>query len=139
MEFNATFIAAVISFIIFATIMNLVFYKPLQKIVSERQKFLDETSEDAKIAREKADAILKDKEEKLEKTRHEAKKVILNKSEDAKAKKSVMTSSAREKANKEVESAKDVLKKSHDEAQNVLTQESQKLADVISAKILGKV
>ena len=37
MEFNATFIVSVISFIIFTLLMNEILYKPVSKIVEERE------------------------------------------------------------------------------------------------------
>ena len=137
MEFNATFIASAISFIVFTLIMNAIFYKPLQKIVLGRQKFIDDTNEEAKLHREKSEAILKDKERKLEKTKHEAKKIILDKSEEVKTHKAALSADAQQKAARTVESAKDELQKSKNEAQLVLTEETKKLAEAISAKILG--
>ena len=47
MEFNATFIVAFVSFIIFTVIMNLILYKPLSKVVAQRQQFIDENYEEA--------------------------------------------------------------------------------------------
>lgn len=137
MEFNATFLVSIISFIVFMLIMNAIFYKPLQKVVFERQKFIDDTTEEAKSHREKSEAILKDKDKKLEKTKHEARKIISDKSEEIKTKKAELTSEAQQKANKQVEAAKGNLNQSKDEAQKVLSDEAQKLAQSISAKILG--
>lgn len=139
MEFNATFLVSIISFIVFVIIMNWIFYKPLQKIVSERQNFIDETNEDAKLHKEKADALLRDKAKKLEKTKFEAKKVITEKSEEVKAKKTILTSKAKEKSAQKVETAKEALQKSKDEAQAVLSEQVKDLAQEISSKILGKV
>lgn len=139
MEFNATFLVSIISFIVFVIIMNWIFYKPLQKIVAERQNFIDETNEDAKLHKEKADALLKDKAKKLEKTKFEAKKVITEKSEEVKAKKTILTSKAKEKSAQKVETAKEALQKSKDEAQAVLSEQVKDLAQEISSKILGKV
>lgn len=138
MEFNATFIVVAISFIVFVIIMNAIFYNPIQKIVAQRQKFIDDTMEEAKQHLAKSEAILKDKEKKLEKTKHEAKKVILDKTEESKGQKSELTAKAHEKAVGEVESAKIDLQKSSDQAQSVLTEEAKKLAEAISAKILGR-
>lgn len=137
MEFNATFIVSAISFIVFVFIMNAIFYKPLQKTVDERQKFIDDTTEEAKRHREKSEAILKDKERKLEKTKHDAKKIIADKANEAKDKKTTMTSEAQQKAVQTIDGAKVELQKSKDEAQNVLSGEIEKLAQDISTKILG--
>lgn len=136
MEFNATFIVSAISFIVFVIIMNAIFYKPLQNVVQQRQKFVDDTLEEAKNHKEKSEAILKDKEKKLTKTKQEAKKIILEKSDEVKLQKSTLTSEAQQKAGQTIDTAKDELQKSSDEAQSVLSEETKKLAEIISAKIL---
>lgn len=137
MEFNATFIASAISFIVFVFIMNAIFYKPLQKVVDERQNFIDEANEVAKTSIEKKEAILKDKSKKLEKTRGEAKKIILDKSNEVKEKKALMTQEAQQKVGVEVDNAKAELQTSSKEAETVLSEEASQLADTISSKILG--
>lgn len=137
MEFNATFIAAAISFIIFAIIMNAIFYKPLQKIVFERLNFIDETNEEANAHREKSEAILKDKAHKHEITKHEAKKIIADTAEAVKAQKSTLTANAQQKAGQKIESAKTTLQRSSDEVQDSLSENSQDLAKSIVSKILG--
>lgn len=137
MEFNATFIASAISFIIFAIIMNAIFYKPLQKVVFERQNFIDETNEEAKAHREKSEAILKDKAQKLENSKHEAKKIIADTADAVKAQKSTLTVNAQQDAVQKVENAKGALKKSSDEVQDSLAEKSQDLAQSIASKILG--
>lgn len=137
MEINATFIVAAINFIVFAIIMNAIFYKPLQNIVLERQKFIDDTTEEAKKNKSKSESILKDKEHKVEKTKHDAKKIILDKAEEVKAKKASLASEAQQKAIQEIGVAKTELQKESDEAQGVLNEEVQKLAKDISSKILG--
>lgn len=138
MEFNATFIVSSISFIVFTLIMNAIFYKPLQSVVLERQKFIDETNEDAKFHREKSEAILKDRDKKLEKTRHEAKKIILDRSDEVKVKKVHLTSDAQKKAAQKIGYAKEDLQKSKDEAQAVLSEEIKTIAQQIVSKILGE-
>lgn len=139
MEFNATFIASAISFIVFTLIMNAIFYKPLQKTVSERQNFVDETLKEAKLHTEKSEAIIKDKVKKLEATKHDAKKIIATKSDEVKNQKTAMALEAQQKASQKVDSAKSELHKSKDEAQAVLAEETKNLAQDIASKILGKV
>ena len=139
MEFNATFIVSAISFIIFTLIMNAILYNPLQKVVSERQTFIDETLEEAKIHHQKSETILKDKEERLTNTKHEAKRVLVEKTEAVKAQKSALATDAQQKAVRTIDSAKEELQKSKETAQQVLSEEVQKLSQSISSKILGKV
>ncbi len=138
MEFNATFIVSAISFIVFTIIMNAIFYKPIQKIVTERQKFIDDNYEEAKQHKANSEKILKDKERKLEKTKSDAKKIITQKADDVKTQKVQKTQEAQKQANVTIESAKDVLQQSKQEAQKVLSNNVIDLASSISSKILGE-
>lgn len=138
MEFNATFIISAISFIIFTMIMNAIFYKPLQNVVDERTKFIDETYEEAKHNKQKADSILRDKHKKVEKTKFDAKKIILDKANESKEQKDLMAKEAQQKAFSEIDSAKGELNKSKSEAQDVLSGNVIDLAQNISSKILGE-
>lgn len=139
MEFNATFIVSAISFVIFSIIMNVIFYKPLQKIVEKREQFIDETTKEAKMHAKKSEAILLDKTKKVENTKFEAKKNISQKTDEVQKQKAAMAAQAQQKASDEIQKAKDALETSKVEAQSTLEQASQKLAQDISAKILGTV
>lgn len=138
MEFNATFIVSAISFIVFTFIMNAIFYKPLQKVVFERQNFIDETNEEAKAHREKSEAILKDKAQKLDQTKHDAKKIIADTADAVKSQKSSLAADAQQKAVQKIDNAKNELKKSSDEVQDSLSEKSKDLAQAIASKILGQ-
>ena len=138
MEFNATFIASAISFILFTIIMNAIFYKPLSNIVSERQKFVDDHYKDAHQARDKSKALLIDKEQKLEKSKLNAKKIILDKTEDVKAQKNVLTTEAQQTAQQTIGVAKGEFEKSKVDAQETLSNRVVDLAQNISSKILGE-
>lgn len=139
MEFNATFIVSALSFIVFSIIMNAVFYKPLQKIVEEREKFIDETAKEAKMKAKKSEEILFDKSKKVENTKFEAKKNISQKTDEVQKQKAAMAAEAQQKASDEIQKAKEALENSKTEAQSTLELETQKLAQDISAKILGTV
>lgn len=76
MEFNATFLVSVISFIIFTIIMNKIFYKPLENVMDERQKFIDDAKFDALNSNNRADAILKEKEDRLNKSASDSKNLL---------------------------------------------------------------
>lgn len=138
MEFNATFIATAISFIAFTLIMNSIFYKPLSKVVEERQKFLDEHYKEASWIKEKALSLLNNKDKKLEQSKHEAKKIIAEKADNAKAKKASLTGEAQQNAAGTISTAKEELKQSNEQAQGVLSNKVVDLAQDISSKILGE-
>lgn len=139
MEFNATFIVSAISFVVFSIIMNAIFYKPLAKVVEQRETFVKKTLEEAKQNTAKSESIIKDKEKKIEKTKHDARKIIIDKTDEVKAHKATLAAEAQQKAAGIIESAKEDLHKSQAEAQAILAEEAEKLAIEISSKLLGKV
>lgn len=137
MEFNATFIVSAISFIVFSIIMNWIFYKPIRRVVDERQELLDEHHKEAALAKEKAESLLTDKEKKLENSKHEAKSIISNKADEGKSQKTEMAKEAQLKAVETISAAKEQLQKSKNEAQEILSNEVVDIAKNISSKIFG--
>lgn len=51
-----------------------------------------------KVQKQKSEAIIKDKEKKIEQTKHDAKSIIVDKTDEVKAKKSALASEAQQKA-----------------------------------------
>ena len=62
MEFNATFLVSIVSFLLFVGIMNKIFYAPLTNVMTERKDLLDTNYSDAKRFDDDAQAILKDRD-----------------------------------------------------------------------------
>src|SRR5574344_1442482 len=136
--FNATFIVAGISFVIFTFIMNAIFYGPIERIVDERQKFINDTNEEAKLNREKSEAILKDRDEKIGSSKQNAKKLIAENSEISQKEKAESAKSAQAKAANEIGAAKESLDRETGDARNILTDNVIGLAQNISSKLLGQ-
>lgn len=76
LQFNATFIVAIISFVVFIMIMNAIFYKPVLKIIEEREKFIRDNYDEANATKEKADNLLQDKETRMNETYKNAKQIL---------------------------------------------------------------
>ena len=53
LEFNATFLVSMISFIVFIIIMNAIFYKPILGVIEERENFINDHYNDAKNSKDK--------------------------------------------------------------------------------------
>ena len=137
MEFNATFLVSAISFIVFTIVMNIIFYKPLGRVITERQKFLDETKNDALQSSNKADAILKDRDDKLSKSVLDAKKLVADKVNTANENSRAKTSEAKQKSMEEITSAKSNLQTEAQQYKEELKTKVKDLAEVISSKVLG--
>ena len=137
MEFNATFLISAISFILFSLIMNKIFYKPLERVMDERQKFIDDTKSDAEKSNLKAQAIINDREERLTKSAADSKKLVADKINEANENSKTVTSNAKQKSQEEIASAKSALKNEAQQTTEELKFKVKDLAEVISSKILG--
>ena len=137
MEFNATFIVSATSFIIFVVLMNIILYAPLQKVVEERKKTVDNNYNEANANSEKSTALLKDRADKILKAGQDAKIVINAKSNDANIKRDEITQSAKEESLKNIEANREYFDNATQEAKEVLKANVVGLAQSISDKFLG--
>jgi len=137
MELNATFLASIISFIVFVLIMNAIFYNPLTKIVEERKKYIDGNYEEAKKAHEKSEQIMSEIDKKRSNTLSEAKIIIKEKSDNAKNKKDKLTQEAKKKSFDEIAEAKKVLDEENKNSKEALNNDINNLADIICNKLDG--
>lgn len=137
MEFNATFLISAISFILFTLLMNKIFYKPLGKIMNERENFINDNLNDAKISNDKAEFLLKDKDEKLAKSLIEA-RAIVSKELDATNKQSAqITAQAKQKAKNEVDLAKQNLSCEVEGFEDELNSKISELSEFLKNKIIN--
>ena len=65
MEFNATFLATIISFVLFVILMNKILYAPILNIMEQRKSFIDGNYTVAKNNEVKIEKLVQKKEEKL--------------------------------------------------------------------------
>lgn len=137
MEFNATFLISAISFILFTLLMNKIFYRPLGKIMNERENFINDNLNDAKISNDKAEFLLKDKDEKLAKSLIEA-RAIVSKELDATNKQSAqITTQAKQKAKDEVDLAKQNLSYEVEGFEDELNSKINELSEFLKNKIIN--
>ena len=137
MEFDATFLIAVISFVVFVFIMNKIFYAPVLRIMQERQKFAEDSFNSAKITEEKTKAQIKYYDEELEKSRDEARQKVAQKSNELKQERSNIISEYKEEIFDNIAKERENLKNSAIAAKEVLKDSVVDIAREISAKLLG--
>ncbi len=138
LEFNATFLIAMISFVIFILIMNWIFYKPILEVIEKRQKFIDDNYNDAKNSKNQADSILLEKDERLKNTLGESRKIVSDKINQANEKSLKQTEEAKELAKNKINLAKQNLSQEANSTKNELKSNVKDLAENISSKILGE-
>ena len=138
MEFDATFLIAAISFIVFVFIMNKIFYAPVLKIMRERQLYIEKNYDSAKENKQEISKQTLYRAEKLEETRSNARSIIAENSKKLKTERSKQISDYKEKSFKSINEEKDSLKNSALEAKEILKDNVVDIAKNISLKILGE-
>ena len=126
MEFNATFLVTAISFIIFAILMNLVLYKPLEQIVLKRQKFINDNYDDSQKNIDKSKALIKDREDKLTNAKSEAVDSINRKTDLANAQKDEITTGAKQEALNQLKSNREYFSNAKQDVLNLAQNISNK-------------
>lgn len=136
-EFNATFLVAMFSFVVFIMIMNMIFYKPILGIIEERENLINNNYNDAKKSTEKAQNLLDDKEKRLDETLKTSRKIITDKTREVNEASNKLLAEAKQKSKNEIQTAKDNLKTQ--EKSIDLTENIEELSDNIYKKLLGDV
>lgn len=136
MEFNATFIVAFFSFIVFTVLMNLILYKSISDIVMKRKDFVDSNYAEANRNSEKKVEILLDKREKLAQAGEDAKVIVAQKTAEANAQKDEIALNAKKEAQKNIDAYNLYYKNATKEAKEFLNAEIVNLAQAISDKFL---
>ena len=137
MEFNATFLASIISFLVFVFLMNKILYSPMEKIVKERQKFIDENFNSADANYKKAGGLEHQREEKLVGAKNEARSKYNVSVNGFKAQKADILKQAQDKTNAELEEEYQKLNNISNDTKEGLKGRMTDLANDIVEKVLG--
>ncbi len=137
MEFNATFLASIISFLVFVFLMNKILYAPMEKIVRERQSFIDDNFNSADENYKKADGLEHQREERLVGAKDEARTKYNDSISGYKAQKGEIVKQAQEESNNELAHAYEQLNNVSNETKEGLKGRMTDLANDIVEKVLG--
>lgn len=137
MEFNATFLVTIISFIVFVFLMNKILYAPVLNIMEERNNFVNGNYNSANENDAKSEELINQKEEKLSDAKNEARGKYIEALNGYKNKKSEMVAEAQNSAKDELEQAKADLQRLSDDVKNGLKASMTDLANDIVEKVIG--
>ncbi len=135
MEFNATFIVAMFSFVVFIFIMNTIYYKPVLKIIEERKSLVDGNYEHAKQSGEKAEVLLVQTQQQLDEASKKARNVVTSAVDKTTAQSALATSDAQKNSRAKISKAKEKLSAQEQEIAAAL--DIKDLAKSVSNKIFG--
>ena len=137
MEFNGTFLASIITFLLFVYLMNKILYKPMADIVAQRKAVIDENYQKADELIKKAESIEADVEEKMSAAKEDARAKYGEVIETYKEQRSDIIRNAQEASKEELESAYAALDNVSNEAKEGLKSKMTDLANDIAEKVLG--
>lgn len=137
-EFNATFLVAMLSFVVFIFIMNAIFYNPILNIIRKREEYINSNYNEAKANADKATELNSVCNDKLQDTKIQCRLKIKDIVEAAQNDSNKKTHSAREYSKSKIQSEKELLLQKEENLKDTVKATVVKdLASSITAKLLG--
>ena len=137
MEFNATFLATIISFIIFVFLMNKILYAPILNIIEKRKNFIDENYRNAAQNKDEANALIEKIENKRNVAKDDARIQYSETIDEFKNQKKQVILEAQKAANEELSASNLELNSISNETKENLKGSMVELANDIVEKIIG--
>ena len=137
MEFNATFLATIISFILFVILMNKILYVPILNIIEERKAYIDDNYKAVEKNDVKIKKIIAKKEEKLLDAKEEAREAYTETVDEFKARKEEIIVEAKIAASEDLKTSKIELENISNEVKEGLKHSMTDLANDIVEKVIG--
>ncbi len=135
MEFNATFLVTIISFLLFMEIMNIIFYAHLKKIGAQRETLISQNYKEAQDIDNQSQEIIDNRDKKFDEAMQAANKKMNEKINEANFNYQKEMSETRDKAfRKMVEIKKELV-----ETEKDVTQALDSEIDNISGSIVSKI
>lgn len=137
MEFNGTFLASIISFIVFVFLMNKILYAPILNIIEERRNFINGNLNAAEQNNAKAASISEEKDKMLVSAKDTARAKYVETLDEFKTQRSEIITEAQDKAKEELLNSNYELSNVSNEAKMALKGKMTDLANDIVEKVLG--
>lgn len=136
LEFNWTFIASAINFLVLLFILNAILFKPLLKIVKEREDTVKGNLDSAKDMTSKREDSIAGLNRELAESRSKAKDIFESLKGEAVNKQKEVHSAAEAEASAILEKAKAEIKSEAEKARKALRADVDKFSDEIVRKLV---
>jgi len=137
-DFNATLPLMALQFVLLTVVLTFIFYKPVSKVIDERETYISNNLTQASEKLIKADELYKQYDEKLKEARVGAQAVIAQSEQEAKTVVASEISQARQDAAKLIEQTNKELEAQKSLALEKLETQVDELSQLIKEKLLGK-
>lgn len=136
-DFNATLPLMALQFLILMVLLNVIFYKPVAKILDDRDEYIRNSLTTASASLNKADQLTLQYEQELTNARKEAQELIRSSQKEAQEIVLVKIKEAQENAEALISEASQQLILQKEQAIKTLEDQDETLSDQIKAKLLG--
>ncbi|AUS99130.1 MULTISPECIES: F0F1 ATP synthase subunit B' [Nostocales] len=136
-DFDATLPLMALQFLVLAALLNAIFYKPITKVLDDRDNYIRTNTLDAKERLAKAERLAQEYEQKLADARKQALAVAEAAQTDAKTITAQKIAEAQQEAQAQREKAAIEIEQQKQEAMRSLEQQVDSLSQQILGKLLG--
>jgi len=137
-DFNATLPLMAIQFVLLTVVLTFLFYKPVSKVIDERETYISGNLSQASEKLVKADELYKQYEEQLKDARTKAQSIIADSEKEAKDMVAVEIGQARTDAANLIAKTNTELEAQKSLALQQLETQVDELSQLIKEKLLGK-
>jgi F-type H+-transporting ATPase subunit b len=137
-DFNATLPLMAIQFVLLMVVLTFIFYKPVSKVIDERETYISGNLTQASEKLIKADELYNEYDEQLKTARVNAQAVIAQSEKEAKDVVALEITEARADAAKLIEKTNKELEAQKSLALEKLEAQVDELSQLIKEKLLGK-
>jgi F-type H+-transporting ATPase subunit b len=138
-DFDATLPLVAIQFLILVAVLNAVFFKPLSKVLSDRQDYVSGNNTEARERQDKAKRLEQDYNDKLSSSRRQSQAIVLDAQTDAQRKSSAQVAEAQRRLQEQTMGVQLELEQQKQAAFSTLEKEVDSLSHQILTKLLGSV
>jgi F-type H+-transporting ATPase subunit b len=138
-DFNATLPLMALQFLLLAALLNVVFYKPLTKVLDDRDVYIRTNNLEARERLAKAERLSKEYEQQLAEARKQSQATIEAAQVEAKKITADKIAEAQKEAQAQREQAASEIEQQKQEAMRTLEQQVDGLSRQILEKLLGPV
>jgi F-type H+-transporting ATPase subunit b len=136
-DFNATLPIMALQFILLTVVLTFVFYKPVAKVLEDRDKLINNNLTEASAKLLKADELYKQYDEQLKSARSDAQNTIAESEKEAKEIVAQELDQARQDASNLIQQTNKELEAQKSLALQKLETQVDELSDLIKEKLLG--
>lgn len=138
LKFDLNFLWTIINLILFFVLMRFLLFKPIKKILTQRQEMIDNQFKDAENAREQADSLKSRYEAELAGVEDEKKQIITDARADAKAEYDKIVNRAQSDADRIKSDARKAADAETEKARLSVKEGIAQLAMETAAKVVGE-